>query len=90
MASARKDNNGYPTLMGISCVDGTPTRVKINPSTGGILTDATVVISFVPSTDFDHKDDNDYPMAMGVSSSNENIVLPWYVNPTNGAVLVEP
>jgi hypothetical protein len=35
------------------------------------------------------KDDNDYPVSGGVSSSNANQVLPFEVNPLTGALLVQ-
>ncbi len=91
MANAKKDDNGFPTMMGISCVDGiTPVRITFNPSGGGMKVDSTTVISVVPSSVFQHMDDNDYPIRTGVSSVDGVTVLPWYVNPADGSVLIEP
>ena len=40
MSTAYIDDNNKPTLIGVSSVDGfTPTRVKVNPSTGRVLVD---------------------------------------------------
>lgn len=88
MANAQKDDNDYPTIIGISCVDGvTPVRVKF---TGGAMkVDRTTVISIVPSTNFPKVDDNGTPIAKGTSSADDNVVLPWYVVPSTGAVLVD-
>lgn len=90
MAVAKKDDNGFPTIIGISCVDGvTPVKVQFNPSNGGMKIDGITVISFVPSSiQANMHDDNDYPIAKGVSSSDRKTVFPWYVNPATGAVLV--
>lgn len=35
------------------------------------------------------KDDNDYPVSGGVSTSDANVVLPFKVNPSNGRLQVE-
>ncbi len=87
--NAKKDDNAYPTLIGISCVDGvTPVRVAINPSNGAILVDTTTVISVTPAYTT-QVDGNDMPIGKGVSSTNENVILPWYVHPDTGAVLIE-
>lgn len=91
MTVTKKDDNGFPTMFGISCVDGvTPVRIKFNSSNGGMLLDTATVISFVPdpSQALIH-DDNDFPVMKGVSSTNHSVILPWYVNPTNGAVLAD-
>ncbi len=89
MADAKIDDNGYPAIYGISCVDGvTPVRIQFNPSNGGMKVDDTTVISIVPAeTSF--VDSNDRPVAKGVSSSDSNVTLPWYVNPATGAVLID-
>lgn len=90
MATAQKDDNGYPCWTGISCVDGiTPIRIKFDDVSGGMLIDTTTVISVVPSSTFPKTDANDQPILKGVSSSNGNTVLPVYVNPTTGAVLAD-
>lgn len=89
MAVAKKDDNAYPTIVGISCVDGvTPVRVKFNAN-GEMATDSSTVISVVPSSDFPATDDNGMPIAKAVSSADGETILPWYVHPTTGAVLVD-
>lgn len=89
MANAKKDDNGYPTMIGISCVDGvTPVRIKRNASNGGLLVDSTTVISVTPAYTT-QVDDNDTPVSKAVSSTNSNAILPLYVNPATGAVLIE-
>lgn len=88
-ATTQKDDNGYPTIFGLSCIDGvTPIKIKFNPATGGMKTDATTVISVTPTMKT-AKDGNGFPVAKGVSSSDSNAVLPWYVVPSTGAVLVD-
>lgn len=88
--NARKDDNDFPTIFGLSCVDGvTPVRVTFNASNGGMNYDTTTVISFTPSSTFPQVDDNSMPIAKGVSSTNPNVILPWYVVPSTGAVLVQ-
>lgn len=88
MANAKKDDNDYPVIIGISCVDGqTPVRIKF--VNGGMKVDSTTVISVVPSTNFPKVDDNGTPIAKGTAHDNNDLVLPWYVNPTTGAVLVD-
>lgn len=87
MATAQKDDNDYPTIIGISCVDGvTPIRIKF--AAGAMKIDTTTVISVVPSTNFPKTDANGMPVAKGTAHDNDNLVLPWYVNPSTGAVLV--
>lgn len=90
MAVARKDDNGYAAWCGISCLDcKTPVRIKIDSATGGLLLDSTTIISCSPSTTFQHTDDNGYPVARGISSTNSANVLPLYVLPSTGAVLAD-
>ena len=84
--NAKSDDNGYPTIFGISCVDGiTPVRVVF--TVNGMLLDTVTTISVVPSPLFPDADDNDKNVAKGVSSADHKTVLPWYVNPATGAVL---
>ncbi len=86
--TSQKDDNYSNTIFGISCVDGT-TPVKIQFSAPGyMLVDTTTVISVVPK-EITQKDGNYVPVAKGVSSTNSKTILPWYVNPSTGAVLIE-
>lgn len=90
MATAQKDDNDYPCWTGISCVDGvTPVRIKVSSSNGGILIDDSTVITVIPSSTFPKTDHNGMPILKAVSSSDSNVILPVYVNPTTGAVLVD-
>lgn len=89
MANAQKDDNGYPTIIGISCVDGiTPVQVVFNSTNNGMMRDTTTVISVVPQ-EIKQLDDNSVPIAKGVSSADLKTILPWYVNPATGAVLTD-
>lgn len=91
MAGAKKDDNYFPTMFGVSCVDGiTPVRIQFDSATGGMLVDVNTIISFTPTASqaLLH-DENDYPCQKGVSSVDGTTVLPWYVNPSNGAVLAD-
>ena len=88
MADITKDDNGYPTLFGLSSADGvTPVRIKFNSSNGGMKIDTTTVIAFTPAMRT-ATDQNDQPVAKGVADGGTN-VLPWYVNPATGEVLVD-
>ncbi|TVL99580.1 MAG: hypothetical protein CV087_17635 [Candidatus Brocadia sp. WS118] len=50
MAEAKKDGNRVSTLIGVSSVDlSTPTKIAVNPETGAVLADATVVVNGVES-----------------------------------------
>lgn len=90
MSVSKKDDNGYAAWCGISCVDCvTPTRITIDPVTKGMMFDNMTVISCTPSSTFQHNDDNGYPVISGVSSTDSNTVLPLYVNPSDGSVLVD-
>lgn len=89
MSNAKKDDNGYPSIFGMSCVDGiTPIRIALNASNGGVKIDTMTTTSFTPFS-VSKMDDNGYPMAKGVSSLNGSIILPWYVNPSTNALLIE-
>lgn len=85
--TSQKDDNAHNTIFGISCVDGTtPIKIQFNGNT--MMVDTTTVISVVPQ-EITQLDGNSVPVAKGVSSTNKKIILPWYVNPINGAVLIE-
>lgn len=86
--TSQKDDNGKNTIFGMSCVDGvTPVKVQFGAD-GGMLLDSTTVISVVPR-EITQLDANSVPVAKGVSSSDGKTILPWYVNPDTGAVLVD-
>lgn len=90
MAVARKDENSVSSWIGVSCVDGvTPIRITINPATGGFSVDTTTVISFTPDPkQATIRDANQVPVKTGVSSTNSSVILPLYVNPATGAILI--
>lgn len=86
---AQKDDNGYSSLAGISCVDGvTVVPITFNATNRGMTVDTTTVISVTPKA-ITNKDADDFPVAKGVSTTNSKVVLPWYVNPTTGGVLMD-
>lgn len=88
MADITKDDNGYPTAFGLSSTDGvTPVRIKFNPSNGGMKVDTTTVISFTPAMRT-ATDQNDQPVSKAVSDV-DGVVLPIYVEPATGAVLID-
>lgn len=91
MADAMHDDNGYPTWTGLSSVDGvTLVRIKENSATGGMLIDAVTALSGgVVVRTCSKNDSNMVPSRTGVSTSNSNVVVPLYVNPATGAVLVD-
>jgi hypothetical protein len=85
---ASKDDNGYPILYGVSHLDGvTPVAVKFN-SSRGMAIDSTTSISFSPSVSASQTV-NGYSIAKATSSSDDSTVLPWVVNASTGAVLVD-
>ncbi len=89
--TATRDQNGRPSLLGVSCVDRTQlVRITIDSSSGGISTDATTVISFTPDPkDATLRDANQVGPICAVSDADDSIVLPFYVNPSNGKVLID-
>ncbi len=87
--TAQKDDNGYPSWAGISCIDGiTPIKITFDSVNGGMNIDTTTVISVVPAN-ISENDGNGYPVVKGTSIVNNKIVLPWYVNPATGGVLMD-
>jgi len=83
------DDNDKPILYGVSHLDGrTPVRVTFDPVTRGIMTDAVTSIAFNPSIKA-AVNNNDYPLAMATSSADNRTIMPWVVNASTGAVLVD-
>lgn len=82
----QRDDNGYPSWAGISCVDGITIVPIVFNSSHQMLIDTTTVISVVPAH---HNSGGETPIKTGVSSSDKKTVLPFYVNPSTGAVLVD-
>lgn len=88
MADAKRDDNGVPSWLGLSSTDGiTPVRILVNSSNGGVRVDTTTTIAFTPRTTAG-RDANDVATKLGVQSGANN-VLPVYVNPLTGAILVD-
>jgi hypothetical protein len=82
----QRDDNGYPSWAGISCVDGVTIVPIVFNTNHEMLTDSTTVISVVPA----HiNSGGNTPIKTGVSSVDKKTVLPFYVNPATGAVLVD-
>ena len=87
MSNTQKDDNDYPAIFGISCIDGTtPTRIAFNAATGAMKVDQVTVTSFTPFSP-PKVDGNSQPVAKALSTDGVT-VLPWYVNPSTNAVLV--
>ncbi len=86
---AAKDDNGYPVLYGVSHLDGiTPVQIKFT-STRAIMVDATTTIAFDPAIITTQNHLTGYPLATGTSSADNSTVLPWVVNASTGAVLID-
>ena len=80
----QRDDNGYPSWAGLSCVDGV-TIVPIQfTAANEMKIDTVTVISVVPTH---HNSGGQTPIKTGVSSVDKKTVLPFYVNPSTGAVL---
>lgn len=87
--TTQKDDNGYPTIWGVSCVDGqTLVKIQFNPSNGGLKVDTTTTISYTPPAVYPATDGQGAPIAKAVSTVDGKTIVPWNVNPTNGAVLI--
>lgn len=91
MGVARKDENGVSSWTGVSCVDGvTIVPITVNPADGGLSVDAVTVISFVPNPRHATlRDANQVPVRTGISDASDSTILPLYVNPATGAVLID-
>ncbi len=89
--TATRDQNGKPAWLGVSCVDRTQlVRIQMDSATGGMGVDATTVISFTPDPkDATLRDANQVGPVCAVSDADDSIVLPLYVNPATGQVLVD-
>ncbi len=90
MANARKDQNGANCWLGVSCVDGvTLVPIMIDTAAGGVRVDDSTVISFTPNPNQALlRDENNVPVMKGVSSADPSVLLPIYVNPATGAILI--
>lgn len=88
MAQAPRDDNSVPAWLGISSVDGvTPVPIQINAVTGGMKIDTMTTISFSP-IDVAGRDENTAESVLAQNETADNI-LPVYVNPATGAVLID-
>ncbi len=84
-----KDDNGYSGVWGVSHLDGvTPVQIKFNSSTRGMLIDTVTTIGFSAGVSASMNGFG-YPLAKATSSSDNTTVLPWVVNATTGAVLID-
>lgn len=83
----QRDNNGYPSWAGVSCVDGvTLIPIQFDSVTNAMKIDTVTVISFTPV----HKNSGGQtPFVHGVSTANSKVTFPFYVNPATGAVLAD-
>lgn len=83
-----KDDNDMPVLYGVSHLDGrTPVRIHFVPGTRAMKGDTTTSIAFDPSI-VASQTDNDFPIAKGTSSTDDQTVLPWVVNASTGDLLI--
>jgi len=83
------DDNAVQVAYGVSHVDGvTPVQIKFRAD-GSMATDETTAILFDPNINAS-RTDNDKPMLMATSSSDNTTVRPVVVNATTGAVLISP
>lgn len=89
MANSKKDDNAASTWLGVSCLDGeTLVRIAINSTNGGMKIDDTSTIGFTPTPEMAlYKDENGVGVVKGVSSVDGS-VLPLFVNPVTGGVLI--
>lgn len=86
---AAKDDNAYPVLYGVSHLDGvTPVQIKFT-SARAIMVDSIQTIAFDPAIIQTQNNLTGYPLATGTSSADNATVLPWVVNASTGAVLID-
>ena len=83
-----RDDNDNPILWGVSHLDGvTPVQVKFD-SSRAMMIDTTTTIAFDPTVKASMVPAN-VKLALATSSADNTTVLPWVVNASTGAVLVE-
>ena len=88
MAQAPRDDNGVPAWLGLSSVDGvTPVPIQIDSVTGGMKIDTMSTISFSP-IDVAGRDQNNVETVLA-QTEGDTTVLPIYVNPATGGVLID-
>jgi hypothetical protein len=88
MATAKKDNNRVPVLLGTSSVDGvTPIMVKVDAS-HVLSSNCDVGGSDLSPTDDAARDENRVPVLLGVSSADGITPVQIYVN-ANGEILLD-
>lgn len=90
MSAAPRDDNGYPTLIGVSYVDNvTPVAARADPVTGYILM-SILPASYTTTNPPKRRDDNAYPVLMGVTNDASATVRPITSDPNNlGYVLAD-
>ena len=90
MSAAPRDDNGYPTLIGVSSVDNvTPVAAKADPVTGYILM-SVLTTTHTSTNPPKRRDDNAYPVLMGITNDTNQTVKPIVSDPNNpGYVLVD-
>lgn len=88
--NAKRDDNGYPTLVGVSSADGvTPIRAKADPVTGYILAEIKIV-SFSATPKTQRSDDNAVRVLRGVTNDASQSVKAIISDPNNvGYVLAD-
>lgn len=79
-----------PVLYGVSHLDGiTPVKIMFEPNARAFMVDDSTTIAFDPTIVQTQNKLTGYPLAMGTSSDDDTTVLPWVVNASTGAVLID-
>ena len=88
MTDAIKDQNRIPVMLGVSYVDGTTlVPIQIDSSNNGIVVDRVNTFSGTINTNA-IKDENRNNVLMGTNSV-DGTLIPVYVNPTTGGILID-
>lgn len=87
MATAKRDNNGVPTLIALNRTDGaTPIKIYANPTSHRLIL-SQLSASFTRTTA--KKDDNTVPTANGVSNSDGVTPVQLAADSSTGGLLAD-
>lgn len=91
MTVAKRDDNGSPTLIGVSSTDNTtPLRARADPVTGYILAEIKPIVDFATTSPKSKPDDNGTRVIEGVTNDSNQTVRPILSDPNNqGYVLAD-
>lgn len=83
-----RDQNYVPVLMGVSSSDGiTPVPIQIDPVSGRVLVNITIIASETPTVVTRIPRDNNFvPVLAGASTSDGITVLPIHISASTGGV----